>query len=99
MQINDALQEEILQEQSDLTSLIVAGPAAWTDAPKTPIKIYHVGLAAGLGLLLALGLAYVFGYFDIRLFMSPEDRRERTPLRPQLAPAAGPLLSAVPGVD
>jgi uncharacterized protein involved in exopolysaccharide biosynthesis len=86
-QINDALQEEILQEQSSVTALLKAGPAASTGDPVTPIKIYHVGLAAALGVLVALGIAFVFGYFEIRIFMSPTSigrgptRREDEPVR------------------
>lgn len=91
--INDALQEELLQGGNSVTALLIAGAAVASTEPATPIKIYHVGLAFGLGLLLALGLAFVFGYFDIRLFMSSE-RRDREP-RPEAAPR-GSLVHPIP---
>jgi uncharacterized protein involved in exopolysaccharide biosynthesis len=81
MQINDALQEAVLQEQSNVTALILAGRASSAGLPVTPIKIYHVGLAAALGLLVAVGLAFVFGYFDFRFFMSSEGPGEPKPER------------------
>jgi uncharacterized protein involved in exopolysaccharide biosynthesis len=81
MQINDALQEAVLQEQSNVTALILAGRASSAGLPVTPIKIYHVGLAAALGLLVAVGLAFVFGYFDVRFFMSSEGPGEPKPER------------------
>src|SRR4029077_4924687 len=58
--INDALQEEILQERSNVSPLLKAGPASSSGNPVTPIKVYHVGLALALGVLVALGIAFVF---------------------------------------
>jgi uncharacterized protein involved in exopolysaccharide biosynthesis len=93
--INDALQEEILLEGNSVTSLIIAGDAVASNEPATPIKIYHVGLAFGLGLLLAIGIAFVFGYFDIRFFMSPK-RSDKQPRSERAARA--PLAHPVPTI-
>lgn len=98
IQINDALQEQILQERSGVTGLIIAGPATSGDMPKTPIKIYHVGLAGLLGLLVALGIAFVFGYFEIELFMDPRIPEERNPPR-QGAPVRPRMTNPAPAVD
>lgn len=97
-QINDALQEEILQEENSVTALVVAGLAVATNQPVAPIKIYHVALATILGMLLAIGMAFVLGYFEVRVFMSAESIRERPP--PTAARAIPPLTGdTVPGVD
>jgi uncharacterized protein involved in exopolysaccharide biosynthesis len=93
-QINEALQEEILREKNDTTALMTAAPATATDKPVTPIKIYHVGLAAALGALVALGIAFLFGYFEIRLFVSPRYVEYRPP-RPQEEPLRVLAASAV----
>jgi uncharacterized protein involved in exopolysaccharide biosynthesis len=93
--INDALQEAILEEQNSVTALAVVGPAAASNSPATPIKIYHVGLATGLALLLALGMAFVLGYFEIELFKSPERPREE---RSEMLPSA-PLVGALRGTE
>jgi uncharacterized protein involved in exopolysaccharide biosynthesis len=85
--INDALQEAIIEEQNSVTALAVVGAAATSNSPATPIKIYHVGLATGLALLLAVGMAFVLGYFEIELFMSPErPRNERSEALPSAPP-------------
>jgi uncharacterized protein involved in exopolysaccharide biosynthesis len=92
--INDALQEELLQEGNSATSLIITGPAVASNQPTTPIKIYHVLLALALGLLFSVGVAFVFGYFDIRFFMTPEqkDRQQRRELEPEpRVPYAHPM--------
>jgi uncharacterized protein involved in exopolysaccharide biosynthesis len=82
--INDALQEALLQEGNSFTSLVITGPAVASNQPTTPIKIYHVMLAFVLGLLFSVGIAFVFGYFDVQFFMTP-DRKNRQ-LRPEPEP-------------
>jgi uncharacterized protein involved in exopolysaccharide biosynthesis len=94
--INDALQETILEQQNSVTALAVAGPAATSNSPATPIKIYHVSLATGLALLLSIGIAFVLGYFEVELFMSPE--RPRNEPSEDTLPSA-PMVSALHGSE
>jgi uncharacterized protein involved in exopolysaccharide biosynthesis len=96
--INDALQEEILQERSNVSPLLKAGPASSSGNPVTPIKVYHVGLALALGVLVALGIAFVFGYFEIFFFVSPK-WIERQPKRREDEPIRGGILGAAPVLD
>ena len=96
-EMNDALQEAILQAKNEATALMKASAATSTDKPVTPIKIYHVGLAAALAALVAFGIAFLFGYFEIRLFVSPR-YLDRQPPRSRDAPERG-IPGAAPVLD
>ena len=96
-EMNDALQEAILQAKNESTALMKASAATSTDKPVTPIKIYHVGLAAALAALVAFGIAFLFGYFEIRLFVSPR-YLDRQPPRSRDAPERG-IPGAAPVLD
>jgi hypothetical protein len=81
-QINVALNELVIQESESVAELRIQNPATQPTAPVTPIKIYHVGLAAVLGLTLSIGLVYVFTYFNVRIFVpsgGPKMRRYPPP--------------------
>ncbi len=93
--LNDALQEAIVKETSAQTELLIQNEAHTPDGPETPIKIYHVGLATGLGALLAIGMAFVLGYFNIRVFMPSKGYKARGKSQPLPAsPAGAPAGSA-----
>ena len=46
--------------------------------PSQPIKIYHVGLTAGLSLLFSSGLVYMLAFFNVRIFFSSSGMRARS---------------------
>ncbi len=77
--LNDALQEAVVQERSSATNLIIQNSASAPDSPVSPIKIYHVALASSLAIFLSVGLAFVFGYFNIRVFIPSKGVRGRQP--------------------
>ena len=74
--VTDALQEVIIKGTSDANELRIQNKAELPDAPVSPIKFYHVGVAGLLAALIAIGLAYVLDFFHIRLFL-PGPRRPR----------------------
>ncbi len=80
--ISVALQELAVREVDVLSELKIQHAATIPTAPVTPIKIYHVGLAALLGLFVVVGLVYVFSYFNIRLFMPSRGAKGRGPRAP-----------------
>lgn len=76
--VTDALQELLIKGTSDATELRIQNKAEIPEAPVSPIKIYHVGLAGVLAALIACGLAYVLDFFRIRLFLPrPQISRPR----------------------
>jgi uncharacterized protein involved in exopolysaccharide biosynthesis len=76
--VTDALQEMIIKGTSDATELRIQHSAELPNAPVSPIKFYHVGLAGVLAALVAIGLAYVLDFFHIRLFLpGPKAPRRR----------------------
>jgi hypothetical protein len=93
--LNDAYQEALLQEQPNPVNLAIQNRASEPSAPAEPVKLYHVSLAASLAVLLSVGLAFVFGFFNIRLFIPSKGVKGRrmppTSLREQHEPlsAAG----------
>lgn len=77
-----ALQELAVRKVEVQSELKIQHAATVPTAPVSPIKIYHVGLAALLGPFLVVGLVYVFSYFNIRFFMPSrgvKGREQRAP--------------------
>ena len=71
------IQELAIRQTGGQSELRVQASAGGSTQPVSPIKIYHVGAAAILAAMIAIGLAFVLDYFQIRLFLPPEDRRTR----------------------
>jgi uncharacterized protein involved in exopolysaccharide biosynthesis len=63
-----AVQEAIIRQTTAQNELRIQDKAQVPELPRSPIKIYHVGLAAFLAAIVAVGLAYVFDYFGIDFF-------------------------------
>ena len=55
----------------------VLHPAVIPARPVQPIKVYHVGLSALLSLVLAVGMVYVFAFFNIRIFFASKGIKAR----------------------
>ena len=73
--LSDALQESAIKASNLQTQLRIQSPAQAPQAPVSPIKIYHVGLAAGVALALGMGMAVLLSYFNIHLLMVGEKWR------------------------
>ena len=69
--LSDAYEEAVIETTAGQPQLHLQAQATALAAPISPIKIYHVGAAGALALVIALGLAYVFDYFEINLFLPP----------------------------
>jgi uncharacterized protein involved in exopolysaccharide biosynthesis len=67
--IGIALSELEVGSSDAVSELMIQHPATIPMAPVTPIKVYHVGLAGGLGACIAVGLVYLLTFFNIRLFV------------------------------
>ena len=74
---NDAFQEVIVREHSIYSEIGVLHKAVVPMEPVTPIKIYHVSLAAALGLLTSVGLVYLLNFFNIRILFSSKGVKGR----------------------
>jgi uncharacterized protein involved in exopolysaccharide biosynthesis len=68
--LSGALQETVIRQTTAQTELHIREAQA-SELPQSPIKIYHVGLAAILATIVSIGLAYVFSYFQFKFFMNP----------------------------
>jgi uncharacterized protein involved in exopolysaccharide biosynthesis len=79
--LSDAYEEAVIETTTGQSQLHIEALATALPAPISPIKIYHVGAAGALALMIALGLAYVFDYFGISLFLPPPggDSGQRLP--------------------
>ncbi len=87
--LNVVLQELNVREADATTELKIQHPATVPTAPVSPIKVYHVGLAGILGIFFSIGLAYLFAYFNIRLFVPSKGvkkRAEASPATPDQPP-------------
>ena len=67
--LSDAHLEATIELATGQSQLQLQAEATAPPVPISPIKIYHVGAAGALALMIAIGLAYVFDYFDIKLFL------------------------------
>jgi len=94
--LTDGIQELATRQMTGESELHVQSEAGGSIQPVSPIKIYHVGAAVGLAALVAIGLAYVLDYFEIRLFLPPAGGRRGR--RRQPLPEKAPQLSAARGV-
>lgn len=94
--LTDALQELAIKTTAGQSELHIEAKAETPAVPVSPIKIYHVAAAGVLAALIAIGLAYVLDYLDIRVFLPPAGRRRRGrgPLR---APAPEPAGAGLTG--
>ncbi|MGH6839034.1 MAG: hypothetical protein ACREDT_09560 [Methylocella sp.] len=88
--LSDAYEEALIETTTGQSQLHMQASATALAAPISPIKIYHVGAAGALALMIALGLAYVFDYFGISLFLPPPggDGGQRLPA--SITAAEGP---------
>jgi uncharacterized protein involved in exopolysaccharide biosynthesis len=62
--INEALEEARIAESRVASDVAILHPAAVPRAPVRPNKILHVSVSAILSLVLGIGLAFVFSFFD-----------------------------------
>ncbi len=62
--ITEAFEEAKIAESRAASEVAILHKAALPNAPVRPIKIYHVGLSAGLSLVIAIGLTFLFNFFD-----------------------------------
>jgi uncharacterized protein involved in exopolysaccharide biosynthesis len=91
--LTDGIEELAIREATGETELHVQARPNGSVRPVSPIKIYHVAAAAILATLVAVGLAFVLDFFQIRLFLPPPGgRKTRSALRkavpaPTMAPS------------
>lgn len=62
--ISEAYEEARIAESRAASEVSILHKAFVPRAPARPIKILHVGVSAGLSLVLAIGLAFLFNFFD-----------------------------------
>lgn len=84
--LNDSYQEAAVRATSSVSEVRVLHPALVPAGPVSPIKVFHVLLAGGLGLLLAVGLVYLLDFLDIRILSAAQ---ETEPARGAPQPPAG----------
>ncbi len=89
--LSDAHLEATIESATGQSQLQLQAEATAPPVPISPIKIYHVGAAGALALMIAIGLAYVFDYFDIKLFLPAAGgaRGRRAAALPAAAVASG----------
>jgi hypothetical protein len=84
----------VLQWTTGQSQLRLQANATAPLAPVSPIKIYHVGAALLLALMIAIGLAYVLDYFGIRLFLPPPGGERRRIMRSPAPASVGAAARA-----
>lgn len=77
--LNDGYQEAAVRASSPVSEVFVLHPATVPTSPVGPIKVYHVLLAGGLGLLFALGLVYLLDFLNIRILFASRGPAWRAP--------------------
>ncbi len=75
--LSGAVQETVIRQTTAQTELHIREAQA-SQLPRSPIKIYHVGLAAILAAIVSIGLAYMFSYFQFKFFMNPGGPDDRS---------------------
>ena len=65
--INEAYEEARLGESKTASDLILQDKALVPSEPARPIKILHVGTTFVLSLVLSIGFAFMFDFFDSTL--------------------------------
>jgi uncharacterized protein involved in exopolysaccharide biosynthesis len=94
--LTDGIQELTIRQTTGEGELHVQAKPDGSIQPVSPIKIYHVGAATALAALIAIGLAYVLDYFEIRLFLPPAGGRSRRRRRP--VPEGASETTMAPGI-
>lgn len=69
--LNDAHQEAALRATSPVSEVRVLHPALVPSVPASPIKVYHVLLAFGLGLPMAVGLVCFLDFLGFVMLLAP----------------------------
>lgn len=87
---NDGVQEAIVRASSSVSEVRVLHPATVPSGPVSPIKVYHVLLAGGLGLLVSVGLVYLLDFLGIRWFFAPPRQEPLQPVPTLEQPAPPP---------
>lgn len=87
--INDGYQEASVRATTPVSEVRVLHAARVPARPVSPIKIYHVLLAAGLGLPLAIGLVYMLDFLGMVPLLAPRRRAVPVSPPPPPPPAAG----------
>ena len=77
--IKDLYTEAFVQLLTARKSFCILHPAALPSKPSQPIKIYHVGLAGFLSLLISISLSYIFDYLNIQLFAKNKRQSREDP--------------------
>jgi uncharacterized protein involved in exopolysaccharide biosynthesis len=75
LHLKDFYTEALTQVASAHGETRVLHPAVIPSKPAQPIKIYHVGLTAFLGLLFSTGLVYILDFLNIKTFFSSQERK------------------------
>lgn len=75
----DFYTEAFAQVLTARESLYILHAAILPAKPSQPIKIYHVGLAGFLSLLISTSLCYVFDYLNIRIFVKNKRKSRKNP--------------------
>lgn len=87
--INEAYEEARIAESRSVSEMSILHQAFVPSAPARPIKILHVGVTAGLSLVLAVGLVFFLNFFDTSIRRI--DQVERV--------LNIPVLATIPKVD
>jgi uncharacterized protein involved in exopolysaccharide biosynthesis len=94
--LTDAVAQLAIKTANGPTELRIQEKAQIPKTPLSPIKMFHVLAAGALAALIAIALAYVFDYFDIRLFLppggGPRSRGREPPRAPAFEPAAAHIV-------
>ena len=97
--LNDGVQEAEVRSTSPVSEVRILHPALVPTTPVTPIKVYHVLLSAGLGLMMALGLVYLLDFLGLTLFFAPPRKVRRAAPEPDGVPLLDPTRDGVPQND
>lgn len=82
--LNDFYVEALGQATTVQSEIRVLHNAVVPRKPVQPIKAYHVGLTAFLGLFMSVGLVYVFAFFNIRIFFKSKGLKGRHQHSPEI---------------
>lgn len=88
--LNDGYQEAAVRATSPLSEVVLLHAASVPTSPVGPIKVYHVLLAGGLGLLFSLGLVYLLDFLNIRILFASRGPAWRAP--PAVVPKDTPPI-------
>jgi uncharacterized protein involved in exopolysaccharide biosynthesis len=77
--LNDLSLEASTQTSTAVSEVKVLHSASIPAKPVQPIKIYHVGLTALLGIFFSMGIVYVLAFFNVRIFFQSQGIKGRQP--------------------